>query len=599
MNVVGLDFGTTNVRVAFWDSDRDAWGDDPDGAGPQPQMLGEGGTSTMPAVIALSRQPGGEVSYLVGEEADQAEASDTTLVIRNIKRYAMSTDAYVNWHLDVRSAHEDTPGWPPTWWNAENHCVQAWGQEFAIWDLIERILDEALLRSGMEGDYEWRAGCPVHAGFEYRSRLSQALRNLTGKGETTWVVEEPVLFMTLAHRLGRIGGSDLDGAYLVYDFGGGSFDCAVVAMGGDENQMLIYGADGHPLMGGSDIDERLTERVGGQVGSAAVRIAKESLGPTTQSVPLGNGVHLSSSDFDGIMNEGGFVNKSLMTMRDAYIASKAMWKRGEGLDDPPIGEIINRNRQTGRVRFVWQLNWGELAEDIDAILLFGGPTRAAHIRDRLADRFGSDKVKSVAEVFPTLSDSISDLDLVGVSMGACYTYDERHSPLYLSRLPARVVLEDLESGASVEYEPFQYFTKGFKPFEGFISDPLPIERPIMQSAMYPEGYKLTMMNPDGVVHGQAYVDRQINGPYRYVGSFDLRSGDRFINSTLRLVIDRYGRIGVEHKSDTEPPKRFMVFGDTPWQTESQKAHLQRFFEQEQRYAEEERAKGRRSAGLWE
>ena len=53
MQVVGIDFGTTNVRIATWDPN----GDLP----PEPQLIGEGGVAYMPAVVALHRQPGGNV----------------------------------------------------------------------------------------------------------------------------------------------------------------------------------------------------------------------------------------------------------------------------------------------------------------------------------------------------------------------------------------------------------------------------------------------------------------------------------------------------------------------------------------------------------
>ena len=60
---MGVDFGTTNVRIAQWDVNED----------PNPVSCEIGGTTnpyTMPAVIAFERQKDGVVIHKVGEEAD-------------------------------------------------------------------------------------------------------------------------------------------------------------------------------------------------------------------------------------------------------------------------------------------------------------------------------------------------------------------------------------------------------------------------------------------------------------------------------------------------------------------------------------------------
>lgn len=74
MQVVGIDFGTTNVRIATWDPD----GNLP----PEPKLIGRGGVAYMPAVVALHRQPGGGVSIVVGEDADSepGDANDVMVI---------------------------------------------------------------------------------------------------------------------------------------------------------------------------------------------------------------------------------------------------------------------------------------------------------------------------------------------------------------------------------------------------------------------------------------------------------------------------------------------------------------------------------------
>ena len=93
MQVVGVDFGTTNVRIATWDSDQ------PD-LPPQPHLIGDGDSYNMPAAVAFQRQPGGEVTPVVGQDADVLRDGPDTVVVRNIKRWALSDDPFVSWHLE-------------------------------------------------------------------------------------------------------------------------------------------------------------------------------------------------------------------------------------------------------------------------------------------------------------------------------------------------------------------------------------------------------------------------------------------------------------------------------------------------------------------
>ena len=73
MRVVGIDFGTSNVRISTWDSDQDLL-PEPKLIGHQPattiSQVGDPDTTTMPAVVALRREQDGEVTVIVGEEAD-------------------------------------------------------------------------------------------------------------------------------------------------------------------------------------------------------------------------------------------------------------------------------------------------------------------------------------------------------------------------------------------------------------------------------------------------------------------------------------------------------------------------------------------------
>ena len=574
MQVVGVDFGTTNVRISTWDSEQ--------ALEPEVKLIGKEHTSIMPAVVAFQKKDNGEISVVVGEDADDLQDEENkTLVIRNIKRNALSGDAYVDWHLKVRNDQEDgkgkTPVWPQKEWDSVKRCFNVWGEEFPVWELIHRILAEAFRRSDIIGDFEWRAGCPVHADMSYREGLAQALFQVTGKANVAWIAEEPILFLTLARRLGDLK----EGSYLVYDLGGGSFDCALVEV--KEDEMLVYGADGHPLLGGSDIDDGLTEKAAYTGQPNLLRQAKERLSSENPSEVLGDGSIITLDQVETVLRENKFSQKSISTTRDAYVGAKMLWKRDESEDVPPIGEIATQDKMTGEVRFVWQLMWDDIARDVDKIVLVGGPTKAAYFPRELAKRFGEEKVITATELLPTLIGT-PDLELVGISMGACYSYEEPYDPLYLNRIPARIVLQDLQTGAEVRYEPYRHFNykhvrddsnmdrqpiMDASPFEPFVSEPL------VQERAEPHEYELTLTYPNGVF---IQDPEDYSRPARYIIDGYLESGQESITSrlpatSLRLIIDRYGRVGVEkHSSGPGLPwtKVSLIVDAPPWQTDLQK-----------------------------
>ena len=298
MEIVGIDFGTTNVRISTWDPD------DPNAGLPQSRLIGRGDTTVMPVVIALQRQMDGNVTMVVGEDADSLEDGPNTLVIRNIKRWALSSDSYVKWRLEVSETD-----WP-TWWNPEAGCVDPWdwGQQFQVKDLVAAVLAEAVSRAGLSGRFEWRAGCPVQAGHDYRSMMAEVLTNLAGQGNISWVIDEPILFLSAAQRnIDPDSDFRLQGSYLVFDLGGGSFDCALVEVR-DTGEMIVYGADGDPLLGGSNIDRGLGAKFSGA--ENLLRIAKEQVSPDNPSVSLRRQPRPDLGD-RGIGTEGRQVHSAL------------------------------------------------------------------------------------------------------------------------------------------------------------------------------------------------------------------------------------------------------------------------------------------------
>ena len=534
MQSVGIDLGTTNIRISTWDPDNPT-------VPARPLAIGAGDSYIMPAVIAFRRQPGGEIETVVGEDADSLNDGPNQVVVRNVKRYAVAEDPYVLWHLESRGAD-----WP-SWWNPVSRCVQVWGQDFPAQGVISILLEEAFLRAGVDPGFEWIAGCPVHSGLKYRSELARAITELggNGRGEVSRIVEEPILFLALAHQLRTLE----PGSYLVFDLGGGSFDCALAQMN-DDREMTVYGADGIPTLGGSNIDDLLADAIGYGQPDHLLRLAKEQVTPADPQRP--NGKTLTWQNVVDAVREGSFIPMTTLCTRAAYRDAKMVWRR----DDPnaPVGEIVKRNPTTGQVKSVEQLNWDDMTHDLDGIILYGGPTKSPLFSEALQERFGGKKIISAHELIPN---EIPDPELTAISAGACYAVGGQYIPLFVNRLPARITLEDLQTGQELRYEPYEHFSSTPRhSLEGFISEQTISEDP--GDPHFEGRYQLTVTTTDGVVQEQRVLNKA------YINT-------RLIGSKLRLVINRLGQVGVEQDSEKGGPRKTLILESPPWQAGAQLA----------------------------
>ena len=575
MQIVGIDFGTTNVRIATWDTDSSGL--------PQSCLIGQGGSlypEMMPAVVALRRQQDGSVSIEVGEDAVALSGEDNALVIHNIKRWAQSGDSYMRWQMDVRNVP-----WP-TWWNPESKCVEVWGEQFPVKALMSAILKEAINRAGLPGEFEWRAGCPVHSGLDYRSMLADAIAEFAGRGSPNWVVDEPVLFLTLLWRMGQLN----PGSYLVYDLGGGSFDCAVIEVN-ENNEMIVYGADGHPLLGGADI----------------LRDISNKLGLDEQALP--DDSLFSSEVYDTVIKERRYIERSMMSLRDAYTSAKVVW--GRGPDDYPFGETIFEDDETGEIRFIWQLGYADMTKDLDSIILYGGPTGRATQESVFAKNlgrwFGENKIRLTKDLV-----NVPNSEFTALSMGACYFFEqhdltENYSHMVPNRLPVNVTLENLHTGEKVEYRPHQHFGEqepgridsSHDFFGAYVSEEL------TQNSDSPAEYMITVTRQDGLIlKGSDGNDLQLNfNGYMEPRKLLQDEGNSQPATRLRLIIDRLSYLWVEMKSEGVglPWTKLFRFPDVergpddlppspPWQTEAQREAWGRLQEETKKL--EERKKRR-------
>ena len=556
--IVGIDFGTANVRITQWDVTGDG----------RPSICKIGSSEEtedwMPAVIAFRMNPGGtDVETLVGEEADVLDDADDVVVVRNIKKYATSSDevvrAVMQWNYDRQMG-----GSWPAWMNLEDRSIRVWNETLSAEEAMKLILKEAISRAGLAGEAaEWRAGCPVSSDLAYRKALIAALDELGCEGKVEWVAEEPLLLLSLGKALGVIpeegASSEKTSSYMVYDLGGGSFDCSVVEIDGD--RMAVYGQEGLP-QGGMDIDDELIKRLDYKGPTHELRTAKERL--ETQDIRLTDGSVLTRDIADGVMR--GFFDQTLMAMLNAYSKAKMVWKRPDGISED--SDYIDIGGGVEGIR--------RMVSDIDKALIVGGPTRAHYISERLKEIFG-DKVMTADDIIQAADRTdITDASLTALAHGACYMVGSApsYARVTVDRVPATITLKvTSDDGRESKQDTYEAF---HRPLYHYMSPAVPyVGEWVKLKSKGNSSYRVLITDADGEVlldTGTIPPEFPMETPMRtrlqegYLGPLADRA---------RLVIERLGSIWVElgaGRDDVVNPllETQKVLINPPWQTGLQK-----------------------------
>lgn len=549
--IVGVDFGTTNVRIAQWDVDRDDL--------PVSCKIGTPvNPYTMPAVIAFKRQKDGVVIHKVGEEADEIEDDrDDVEVVHNIKRYALMSDEYVRRQYD-EDVIRQRKAWPK-WFDPDTGSIRLWNETVSVEEAIRLILKEAIAKSGLAGQVaEWRAGCPVESNLAYRRALVSALADLGCTGKVEWISQEPLLLLALGKAIEAL----TDGYYLVYDLGGGSFDCTAVEV--KDNEITVLAEGGLSALGGMDIDDNLRERLGYTGPLARLRIAKEQL-TGNQTFRLPGGFMLTNADVSEVLEDLKLMDQTLDAMATAFI--KAQIVRRE----------IESNVSDVRKRIGRQDSIEAMSREVDKVLVVGGPTRMPYFKENLETVFGADKVVTADELTQNVNawDDTVDPTLTALSYGACYMQGKVYIPRVVDRVPAKISLSvsDYYATEVDVHEPFERFSlQSLDSFEG---------REIIRRVLYDlektqlDGkrkaiYWVTVTSPDGEVILKS-------DPLEMEMPREGYTGPRA--DSISLIIDPLGGVKVRLKAGRRPFDRrdlrdknhkeiesvSDVFPNPPWQ----------------------------------
>lgn len=212
---VGVDFGSTKTKVAItkWDND----------SGPAAECLRV--AAAIPSVVFLGEQH----ELAIGEHAQKLGATDPHRVIRDFKRRVGDSVPII------------ADGWSES-------------TESVIAAFVRRIVDEISDEQNATPDLVALA-YPAHWGTYKQALIAGALRD-AGLAEVL-LVTEPAAAITDAG-LPATGGVE---TVLVYDFGGGSFDAAVMTRSVTGEFRTVGIPQGLDWLGGDDFDQAIFSRV--------------------------------------------------------------------------------------------------------------------------------------------------------------------------------------------------------------------------------------------------------------------------------------------------------------------------------------------------
>lgn len=420
MTHLGIDFGTTTTEIAIRTGD----------ALPVILPIGENQSKNyMPSVVLLT--PGQNESgdnIRIGEDAETIPKS--SFFIHSIKRClgCHGERCAANRANGCHWCHGDGQVHLPDGTTLAPERIAF----FILREALRRAMEIVRSRFGIDLTAEELlitptiVGCGASFTLEQRSLILQAAREV-GLQQLTldFIVEEPIL---AGYAFSRFA-AEPEGRVLIYDFGGGSFDVAILNVD-DAKNVTVVATAGESYLGGDDIDAMI---LGDQIRQIAVQVsssedevralltptdysmmrrfakeAKESLSINTlYSNPLFSdsfgilNIELTRAHLEQLLTTPRADSKSLIdTSLDATLRA---CKLAFAFDVARDNDLLDTKKLIEHTLY-------EAAEHITRVVLVGGVTEIPLVRRRLAEIFGENKIESPEVIDPVES----------VAIGACY-----------------------------------------------------------------------------------------------------------------------------------------------------------------------------------
>ncbi|OUX25287.1 MAG: hypothetical protein CBE19_00370, partial [Pelagibacteraceae bacterium TMED259] len=215
-NIVGIDLGTTFSAIAKLDDTG------------RPEIVDNiEGKNITPSVVEFTSAK----SYIVGDEAKAQIGANDENIAQEVKRSMGKADTKYEYFGETHT---------PT----------------SISALILKKLKEDTEKAYGDIDY---AVVTVPANFSNEAReATQRAAEMAGLN-VNFVINEPTAAaLAYAFQSGR----ELSGTFVVYDLGGGTFDCTIAKISGQDIEILT--SEGVAKLGGKDFDQEILKLVSGK-----------------------------------------------------------------------------------------------------------------------------------------------------------------------------------------------------------------------------------------------------------------------------------------------------------------------------------------------
>ncbi|MFE9923812.1 Hsp70 family protein [Streptomyces sp. NPDC005774] len=362
--LIGIDFGTATTLV----SQRLP------GGSPEVVPIGHG-TSWMPSVIAVSAS--GEP--LFGEGAEAAAGASA---LRSVKQCIT---------LDLTP--EELPGREGA--GTIRHSAD---------DMIEQLLKHVLLRAKAAGadteDAHFRLACPAIWDGPRRRRLATLARAAGIPVAVGDMVDEPVA-AGLAWSEGlywELGEDRPDGTTLVFDFGGGTLDIAVVevteSLQDGSPELTVLSARG-VARAGDALDLRIAQDLEQDLEAMGIVVKRMPDPATLRALILAAArrlkVLLSDTRYDeqAVPVGGGYTNLPLLSYTRRRLEDAFRPQMEEALEfvRAALCEARLRRRTTPDIAQLARMPLSELATDVQHVLLAGGMSQVPLVRQAFEKKF--------------------------------------------------------------------------------------------------------------------------------------------------------------------------------------------------------------------
>lgn len=223
---IGIDFGTTNSVVCFCSAEGKIL------------FLKDEDSEIIPSIVALHKDA---KKFAIGHKALQKTQNSHYAIIRSIKRLVPMIGKSAD--LDTLSL-----GYSVATDSEKNYLVEAFGHRYRVEECISKFLHQ--LRLMAEKELSSKVGKAVITVPAYFDDVSKnIIKHAAAEAglKVLRLIPEPT-----AAALGYGFDNVLEGIYVVYDLGGGTFDVSILRIQDGIHQVLAVG--GCDSLGGDDFD---------------------------------------------------------------------------------------------------------------------------------------------------------------------------------------------------------------------------------------------------------------------------------------------------------------------------------------------------------